>query len=285
MQSGPEVIGVIGMGEMGASLAARLVRGGALVLTSTQGRSAASVLRAQHAGVECVDEDTVAQATCLLSVVPPAAAMDTARHWSAILARCGQQPVYMDCNAVSVDTVHRIGDLVAGCGARFVDGCIIGPPGAPESPGPVVYLAGEQPADVALLLRHGLLARSTQGPVGAASALKMAYAGINKGLTGLAAAMILAATRAGAAGALGREMAASQPHLLAHLGRTLPDMYAKAWRWDFEMRQVAEFTDEDPDVARLYEAMGAFFGQLGRDWAGPREAAATIDAFLLQSRS
>lgn len=285
MHAGPEVIGVIGMGEMGASLAARLVRGGALVLTSTQGRSAASVLRAQQAGVECVDEDTVAQAPCLLSVVPPAAAMDTARHWSAILARCGQQPIYMDCNAISVDSVRRIEELLTGCGARFVDGCIIGPPGTPQSPGPVVYLAGERPDDVSLLLRHGLLARSTHGPVGAASALKMAYAGINKGFTGLAAAMILAASRAGAHDALCREMAASQPHLLAHLGRTLPDMYAKAWRWDFEMRQVSEFAAEDPDVARLYDAMGAFFGQLGRDWETSREAAASIDAFLRQSRS
>lgn len=285
MATGPVVIGVIGMGEMGASLAARLVRGGACVVTSTSGRSAASVQRAQQAGVECVDEDTVAQAACLLSVVPPAAAMDTARQWSTVLADGGRGPVYMDCNAVSVDTVRRIEACFSGSGVRFVDGCIIGPPGAPESPGPVLYLAGEQPADVSLLLRHGLLARSTQGPVGAASALKMAYAGINKGFTALAAAMILAATRSGAGDALCKEMAASQPHLLAHLSRTLPDMYAKAWRWDFEMRQVSEFAAHDPDVARLYDAMGAFFGQLGRDWAESKEAAASIDAFLQQSRS
>lgn len=272
------------MGEMGSSLAARLVRGGACVVTSTRGRSAASMSRARQSGAMCVDEDSVARAACLLSVVPPAAALETARHWSAILAGSGGNPVYIDCNAVSVETVRRIEGCFTGGGVRFVDGCIIGPPGTPESPGPVVYLAGERPADVSLLLRHGLLTRSTHGPVGAASALKMAYAGINKGFTGLAAAMILAATRAGAAEALCREMAASQPHLLAHLGRTLPDMYAKAWRWDFEMRQVSEFAAQDPDVARLYEAMGAFFGQMGRDWAASKAEATSIDAFLRQSR-
>jgi len=80
---------------------------------------------------------------------------------------------------------------------------------------------------------HWDFAQSTGGPVGAASALKMAYAGLNKGLTALAAAMAPAATRTGAAKALREELAYSQPQLLAHIGRSLPDMYPKAHRWNF----------------------------------------------------
>ena len=111
----------------------------------------------------------------------------------------------------------------------------------------------------------GLRARSTHGLVGAASALKMAYAGFNKGLTALAAAMALAATRAGAANALRDELAYSQPQLLAHIGRSLPDMYPKAHRWEFEMREVAAFAGAS-STAQIFEGIADVYLQLANDW-------------------
>lgn len=281
----PPVIAVIGMGEMGASLAGRLVRAGARVSTTLSGRSAVSARRARQAGVDAVSDAEVLQAQVMLSVVPPVFALEVAGHWAQRMSESGCfRPVYVDCNAVSVETVRSIAAAITQAGARCVDGCIIGAPGEEGSPGPTVYLAGECTQDLALLSRLGLQVRSTGGPMGAASALKMAYAGFNKGLTGLAAAMVLAATRAGAAEALREELSHSQPRLLEHIRGTLPDMYAKAWRWDYEMRQVAQFARPDEDVTRLFEAMGAFFGRLGEDWSGPCESVAVIDAFLERTR-
>ena len=89
--------------------------------------------------------------------------------------------------------------------------------------------------------RHGLDIRVLEGPIGAASALKMSYAGITKGFTALGAAMALAATRAGAAEALHRELADSQPALLGWLTRQVPRMYPKAYRWVAEMEEIAGF--------------------------------------------
>jgi L-threonate 2-dehydrogenase len=274
------VIAVIAMGDMGAGIAARLVRGGAEVITSLRNRSAASVQRAWQAGVRDASDAEIAAASYLLSIVPPAQAQAVAEHWCGIVAQGEERPVYLDCNAISTETAAQIADVAAGAGVRFVDASIIGAPGTAQAPGPALYLAGEESRDLAFLAQHGLRARSTGGPAGAASALKMAYAGFNKGLTGLAAAMVLAATRAGAADALRVELSESQPHLLKHIAHTLPDMYGKAWRWDFEMLQVAQFAGRDEDVARLFQAMANFYGNLGRDWAAGKQAAAAMDAFL-----
>lgn len=284
-QPDPPVIAVIGMGEMGAALAGRLARAGAQVLTTLSGRSAVSARRARLAGVRAVTDAEVLKAQMMLSVVPPLYALEVAEYWARRMKEAASPVVYLDCNAVSVSTVRQIEAALTRAGARFVDACIIGVPGEPASPGPAVYLAGECPDDMALLSRLGLRVRATGGRVGAASALKMAYAGFNKGLTGLAAAMVLAATRAGAAPALRQELAESQPRLLEHIGVTLPDMYAKAWRWDYEMRQVGEFAAPDEDVTRVFEALGAFFGRLGQDWSGPCESAALIDTFLQLART
>ena len=107
----------------------------------------------------------------------------------------------------------------------------------------------------------------------------MAYAGLNKGLTALAAAMALAATRAGAANGLREELAYSQPQLLAHIGRTLPDMYPKAHRWEFEMREVAAFAGEES--AQIFEGIADLYLQLGKDWRGERSDVGAIDDFLV----
>ncbi|MFN0162779.1 MAG: DUF1932 domain-containing protein [Burkholderiales bacterium] len=278
------VVAVIAAGEMGSVIGGRMALNGARVLTSLSGRGAKSAARAARMGMVDAADATVAGAEYLLSVVPPGDAMGLAQRLLPALRASATKPVYVDCNAKSLETSAAIGELVAASGARYVDACIIGHPGEPEKPGPAVYLSGEHPSDLAALAALGLRMRSTGSAAGSASALKMAYAGLNKGLTGLAAAMAIAATRSGAARAMIEEMSASQPQLLAHVCRTLPDMYSKAYRWDFEMQEVARFAGADKELAQLYGGMAALFARLGRDWEGSRVDIAAIDAFVAQAK-
>ena len=56
-----------------------------------------------------------------------------------------------------------------------------------------IYAAGPHAKEFAKLNDYGLIVRVLDGPLTAASALKMSYAGITKGFTALGAAMMLAA--------------------------------------------------------------------------------------------
>jgi hypothetical protein len=62
---------------------------------------------------------------------------------------------------------------------------------------PRLYASGAAAARFASLRQYGLDVRVLQGPLSAASALKISYAGINKGMQAIGAAMMLAAMRAG----------------------------------------------------------------------------------------
>ena len=95
------------------------------------------------------------------------------------------------------------------------------------------------------------------GPVGAASALKMSYAGITKGFTALGATMMLAATSAGTADALIAEMKVSQPALLKWLTSQMPRMHSKAYRWVAEMEEIAAFVGQGQAGDGLYQAAAA----------------------------
>jgi putative dehydrogenase len=273
-------IAVIAPGAMGGGVARRLTEHGATVPTLLDGRSAASRARAQAAGMIAADEAAIARADIILSIVPPGEAVALAERLAPALRAATRKPVYVDCNAVNVDTVKAIAAIVAPTGSGFVDGGIIGAPPVPGTPGPVLYLAGPAAREIGVLGDLGLRIRVLDGPVGAASALKMAYAGITKGLTGLAAAMILAASRDGAAPAMHAELAESQPQLLARFGKGLPDMYAKAYRWVAEMREIAGFLGPDDPARLIYEGMAGLYERLAADVAGERQDIAALDAFL-----
>jgi putative dehydrogenase len=278
----PPIIAVIAPGGMGSAVGRRLAEHGVAVRTSLAGRSAATAARAAAAGMAAVEIPALAESAFILSIVPPGNALNLAESLAPVLSRAAHKPVFVDCNAISPATVQRIADIIASTGCRFVDAGIIGGPPLPGDAGPRFYAAGPDAAGFAALDRYGLDIRVLDGPVGAASALKMSYAGISKGLTALGAAMMLAATKAGVAPALAGELAASQPALLKTFRRSVPGMFPKAYRWVAEMEEIADFSG-DPATAELYRGIAGLYRRLSEDVAGPnRDTEALKDFFLLE---
>jgi 3-hydroxyisobutyrate dehydrogenase-like beta-hydroxyacid dehydrogenase len=202
-----------------------------------------------------------------------------------VIATGSKKPVIVDCNAVNVETIKTIARLVAPTGAQFVDGAIIGLPPKPGTNGPVFHVSGAAAREVAGLGELGLDLHVIDGPVGAASALKMSYAGVNKGFTALGAAMALAATRAGAADAMLAELAASQPQMLARLQKALPDMIPKAYRWVAEMREISGFLGPDDPASLIFEGCARLFEHIARENETGGEDIARIMAFAEAGRA
>src|SRR4029450_11238249 len=82
----------------------------------------------------------------------------------------------------------------------FLDAAIIGAPPKPNDAGPSFYASGPHASRFAALKDFGLDVRVLGGPMNAASAVKMSYAGITKGTQALGAAMLLGAARGGTGG-------------------------------------------------------------------------------------
>jgi 3-hydroxyisobutyrate dehydrogenase-like beta-hydroxyacid dehydrogenase len=278
-----DLIAVIAPGEMGAAIGQRLRERGARVITSLAGRSPASALRAERAGLVAVaSDDEIAKAGIILSVVPPKDAAGLAERLKPALTRAAAKPIYVDCNAVAPQTAEEIGAILAGSGASYVDGGIIGAPPTPTTPGARLYVSGERAQDVVRLGSYGLDTRFLAGPIGAASALKMSYAGITKGFTAVSALMMLGATRAGCADTLHKELVESQPDLLAWLSRQMPKMPPKAYRWVAEMEEIGTFLDGIAGGRDAYEAIARLYDHVAEVQAQPRkpdDTVASLDAF------
>jgi len=274
-------VGIIAMGEMGAGVAGRLVQRGARVLTSLAGRSGASAERAARAGAEAVDDGVlVGRADIVLSILPPDRAGALAERLFPTISAAGRKPVFVDCNAIAPETLQGIAKPFLAAGLPFVDVGIIGAAPKPDGSGPRFYASGETER-MQILREYGLDVRPLSAALGDASALKMAYAGITKGLQALGSAMAIGAARAGVAEAFGAELRASQPALFAWLTGQLPRMYPKAHRWIGEMEEIARFLAAEPGGSRMLEGAGALYRAIAQDWSQgtPAGRIALLDAF------
>jgi putative dehydrogenase len=264
---------------MGSAVSKRLTSTGAEVRTLLTGRSAATVARARAAGMTAASHDQIAEADFILSIVPPGQAVALAESLVPAIRAARRKPIYLDCNAVNPETVLRIDHMVREAGASFVDGGIIGPPPELDSTKTRIYLSGPDAGKVSILEQYGLSMPVQPGPVGAASAMKMSYAGITKGFTALGATMMLAATRAGTAEALIAEMKVSQPALLQWLTTQMPKMHSKAYRWVAEMEEIAAFVGPEQTGDGFYQAAARLYERIAADFEGPHLETDALDAF------
>jgi 3-hydroxyisobutyrate dehydrogenase-like beta-hydroxyacid dehydrogenase len=243
------IVGLLHPGEMGAAIGRCLTTRGHTVLWASQGRGPATAERAAAAGL--TDVGTVAELTgragIIFSVCPPHAALEVARSVA------GFSGLFVDANAIAPETTRSVAAVVsaggtgaAGTGAtRFADGGIIGPPPQPGADpaarnGTRLYLAGESAAEVAALFAGTPVgAQVVNGGIGAASAVKVAYAAWTKGSAALLLAARSLAHQERVEGTLLEEWALSQPELVRRLQHAARSAVAKGWRWEAEMTEIA----------------------------------------------
>ncbi|MFZ2005534.1 MAG: DUF1932 domain-containing protein [Stellaceae bacterium] len=266
-------VAIMAQGTMGAGVGKRLSERGATVRTLLSGRSEASANRAKAAGMTpAVDErDLLQGADYFLSILPPDQAEGLASRLAPALQSLPKKPVYVDCNAVSPQTAERIAGIVEPTGAAFVDGGIIGGPPR-EGYSPAIYASGPDAQRTKPIAEYGIDWRVIAGPIGAASGLKMSYAGITKGTTAIAAAMLLGAARFGCAEALIAELSSSQPEMLARMKKNIPGMYDKAYRWVGEMQEISDFLDANAPSSEMYRGIAGLYDFLAAAEAEDRKA-------------
>lgn len=271
-------IGLLHPGQMGVTVGMALRQNAHEVLWLADQRSAATTTRAQQAGFTSVESllALVQRSDVLVCVCPPAAAVEVAEQVAAL----GFAGLYVDANAVAPQTATGIGASFA---ERFVDGGIIGPPAV--EPGTTrLYLSGAQAPEVAAWFAQGALqAIAMDAPVGAASALKMSYAGYSKGLSALLLATQALAEHHAVMPWLAAEWQQSQPGTSKLLDRAAQNSGPKAWRFAGEMREIAASYDQAGLPTGFHLAAAQLYERLAPLKDQSELSTAQVVAMLLES--
>ena len=230
------IIGLLHPGEMGASCGSQLRKAGHDVVWASDGRGPGTQRRALDAGLRDVGTvgGMVAEAEAIVSVCPPAAALDVASQ------AAGFTGLFVDANAIAPATIREVAESLTPGGASVVDGGIIGPP--PDQPGRTrLYLSGPRAAEVAAWWDGTNVGAGVVGDsLGAASALKAAYATWTKATSAMVLAIRAVAASEGVDDALMAEWARSQPGMDARSAQALRSAETKGWRWVGEMEEIGD---------------------------------------------
>jgi len=236
-----KTIGVMSPGDMGQAVAAQLKLGGFTLHTALDERSARSKALAHEAGLIDVGsvEKLVASCDVILSIMNPAAALEFGLKAAAAIAAGHGNPIFVDCNAISPATLQQIEAAIVAAGGRCLDGTIIGSPprdGARCN----LYFAGPDADALAVFAGPHLNVRILGARSGDASALKMCYGAMNKGITALMLETLMAARRLGVEAIFEEQMRETRSDVHDWMIKVLPVMPPKAHRWVPEMLQIAQ---------------------------------------------
>ena len=276
---GETTIGLLHPGEMGAAVGQCLAAAGHQVLWAPEGRSAATSARAAAAGLIASDlAEIIRRADLIMSVCPPHAALGiarqvagfggiyldanaispaTAREVAGIVAAGGAS--YVDGGIIGTPPVTpgfirlylsgpragEIRDLFddSPVDARVVDRELRAAAGAGAGSGGAGRGAGTGGAGTGGAGTGGAgtggAGTGGAGGIGAASAVKMAYASWTKGSAALLLAARALARAEGVEETLLAEWGISQPGLEERSAHAAGSAAAKGWRWIAEMEEIA----------------------------------------------
>lgn len=275
-------IAVLSPGEMGSRVGQALRDAGARVVTCLAGRGLASARRAAEADLEVVSDldEVVREAGLVISVVPPAAAEPLSANVAEAMRLAGVRPLYLDANAIGPETALRIASAIGQAGGSFVDGAIIGP--ARDVRGRTrFYLSGAHAEEAAALLHPPLNVSVIGHEPGQASAFKVLYAGLTKGLSALGVELLAGAERLGLGELLLEKYHAEHPGVASFWEHNLPGLPPNARRRAQEMVELAETLQQLGLTAHMATAAQAVLESVAERYEarGPSsdELAAVVD--------
>jgi 3-hydroxyisobutyrate dehydrogenase-like beta-hydroxyacid dehydrogenase len=225
---------------MGFHWAKLLKSHGVEVLTFDRDRGEVSRKRGENAGVKSVPSmaELVQSSELIVSIVVPSAAMPVATNVADAVNKSGRKNLlFLDANAISPMTADEIAALLDPAGVDFVDGCIIGS-AAKLGKGTIVYVSGQQASRLKALESFNIPIKVLGPNTNQASAFKVVYAGLTKGLQGLFCELFMGARRFGLLKELSAQYEDSFPGLIGKVSSSIVGLRIHAGRRAEEMDEL-----------------------------------------------
>src|SRR6266850_391336 len=187
-------VAFIGLGKMGAPMAARLLQAGHTVYAFNRSRPPIDALVRQGAQSTASAAEAAANGELVLTALPTPQTVEDVYRQLAAGARRGQ--VYADHSTVSLALNRRCAELLAARGARFLDAPVSGGPAGAQAGTLTVMVGGDAKAFDAAVPVFQAFGKNIRlcGAVGAGQAVKL----VNQLLVGVHTAAIAEAAVLGA---------------------------------------------------------------------------------------
>ena len=243
-------VAILYPGGLGAVVGRAFVRTGSEAITCLAGRSEATRQRAVASDFRVVSSlrEVAESSDLVISLVPPAVAVETARCFAACVTdgSCGTlttRPAFLDANSVSPQTKQRVAKIMSDAGVHCVDGAFFGPTNH-LGPDNLLALSGTESTCIAPLFQGVIEIRHLGSRIGQASALKMASTMLTKALPALFLEIVCASATQGQVESILGLMRRFYPGIMSFIQRTLPTYPVYVARRKHELEEAADWLRE-----------------------------------------
>jgi 3-hydroxyisobutyrate dehydrogenase-like beta-hydroxyacid dehydrogenase len=282
-------IGIMSIGEMGFHWAKLLKSHGVDVLTYDKDRAEVSRKRGENAGARSMAsmEELVKEAELIVSIVVPSAATRVAANVADAATKAGRKDLlFLDANAISPMTADEIARTLKPSGVNFIDGCIIGS-ASRMGKGTIVYVSGPDAARMQALESFKIPIKVLGPSTNQASAFKVVYAGLTKGLQGLFSELFMGARRFGLLDEVRAQYEETFPGLIDKVAPSIVGLRIHAGRRAEEMDELTRTFNHHglnsfmaPAVQKVLESIAALdTGKASDDGARQGDLSDTLELF------
>lgn len=241
-----KTVAILSPGEMGHSVASVLIKHGLRVVTSLEGRSQRTIELAEKTGIINLPtlEDVVTESDLIMSVVVPSAAQVVGSRVAEAISRTGHKVLFADANAISPMTSEAIGETISAAGGRYIDACIVGYPNELETK-TILYVSGPYAGELTTLNNFGLNVEVLGDRIGQASAFKVLYAGMTKGVTSVAVELLVTAHSIGLYEQILEKYRNDYPEIVRLVERWGPGIPFRSGRRSHEMVELTRVIEKE----------------------------------------
>jgi len=273
-----KTVGILMPGDMGHGCGKVFLENNFRVVSALNGRSNRTKKLSETAGIEDVAsiENIVNYSDIILSILPPEKAYEQAVQVNKVILKSQKPTTYVDCNAISPETVKKINQEISSEFCNFIDAGIIGLNPIVEKGQTRFYVSGPNTDPIMMLNNKGIIIKDLGKEIGKASAMKMVYASATKGTFALHAAVLTTAHKLGLSNDYFTELEYSKPDILSAMERMVPRIPLDAARWEGEMHEIAK-TFSDAGVTSKFHEGSAEIMSLANKTPIAEETRETVD--------
>jgi 3-hydroxyisobutyrate dehydrogenase-like beta-hydroxyacid dehydrogenase len=283
-----ETVGILYCGDMGAAVGRLLAQAGFRVVTTCEGRSAATAQRAKESEIEILGSlrDVAAQSDIVFSIVLPSSAEEVARQYCELRAVHPPGSLFVEANTIGHKTLSAVAQHMAGAGVSWIDAGIHGTAGNLARLG-VIYVSGpDSPRLQSLTSQAAVRVVKLGDTYGLASSMKLLMAAMSKST---AAAFFEIATLAEQLGMLEQFLenyGSFYPEIMHAIRRTVPTYPMHASRRIGELRNLEECASAASLSVPLMHEVGNVITRLANiEWDDASRAAQDIAPVIRSARN
>lgn len=235
------IIAVLFPGDMGTQIAKVLIRHHFKVITAGEGRSARTLDNIQNAGITDTHslQDTIEQADVILSLTSPEGSLKMAETVISCLKTTPNRPLYADLNSITPALSLSMEQLFSAIDVPFVNGAVMG--ASKDVPDHAVLVVSGIHRHLLINLFAPVFKIKDSGEkTEAASAYKLLFSMVNKGMNALFFETMTAAAHFGILDELNESLQEFLPGTYQDLMKTTPTYPQHILRRIDEMKGLAD---------------------------------------------